>query len=110
MKSVTHERGYAYYVTSRHRYLSCIVENGYVYLSYVRGIDGVPHLSYWTREDARKIFDPGRGDRVVHSVTDLLQVIRESLREPLRMVFVAEGLEDEVRHRNRGPRSLQAEY
>ena len=61
--------------------------------------DGTTQLSYWTREDALKVFEPARGDRLIHSVADLDAALQLSLRRPLRMVFVAEELEDEARRR-----------
>ena len=83
------------------RYLSCSTLNGRLYLSYIMTFDGTPQLSYWTREDALKAFESERGDRLIHSVADLDAALQVSLQRPLRMVFVAEGLEDEVRRRTK---------
>ena len=53
------------------RYLSCSTLNGRLYLSYVTARDGGTELSYWTYEGAHKVFEPERGDSLVHCVADL---------------------------------------
>jgi hypothetical protein len=83
------------------RYLSCSTLNGRLYLSYVMAPDGTTQLSYWTREDALKVFESERGDRLIHSVAGLDAALHESQTQPLRMVSVTEGLEDEVRRRTK---------
>jgi hypothetical protein len=87
------------------RYLSCSTLNGRLYLSYVMALDGTAQVSYWTREDALKVFESERGDRLIHSVADLDAAVQLSLQHPLRMVFVAEALEEEVRRRITQPPS-----
>lgn len=85
------------------RYLSCTALNGWLYLSHIQGTDGKLRLSCWTGEDVYKVLDPGRGDRLVHSVTDLEETLYLSTKQEVRMVFVAEGLEEEARRRRKRP-------
>lgn len=81
------------------RYFSCSALNGRLYLSHVSAIDGSILLSYWTPEDVAQVLDPGKGDRRIHSVEDLEETLQISTDRPLRMLFVAEELEDEARRR-----------
>lgn len=71
--------------------------NGRLYVHYVSAA-----LTYHTSEEVETIFNASR-DRRIHSIEDLDGVLRESATRPLPlgMVYVAEGLEDEARHRAR---------
>ena len=83
------------------RYFGCSALNGWLYLDRILAIDGSLSLIYWTPEEMNKILDPGRGDHLVHSVEDLEETLHLSTRQPVRMVFVAEGLEGEARRRRK---------
>lgn len=80
------------------RYFSCTAMNGKLYLHYVAGA-----RSYHTPEEVEKKFNSARHYRRVHTVEELDEILRESATRPLPfgMVYLAEGLEDEARRRNR---------
>jgi hypothetical protein len=75
--------------------------NGRIQISYIGTVgDAVP--SYWPREDVATRMDD-KLDRVIHTAAELDAAQAESISRyiPFRMVFVAESLEDEVRHRSK---------
>lgn len=83
------------------RYFGCSALNGRLYLDHIVAIDGSLSLIYWTPEEVDKILDPGRGDHLIHSVRDMDETLHLSTDQPVRMLFLAAGLEDEARRRSR---------
>jgi hypothetical protein len=86
---------------SASRYLSCTLTNGRIQISHI-GTLGAAVPSYWSREHVAAQMDD-KLDRAIHTLSELDAAQAESLSRyvPLRMVFVADNLEEEVRRRSK---------